>query len=347
MIKQFNLAAIALAIGVAALPVQAANLTAETTSPGSAPNLSIGHLAEISAATGIADLQVLSGQTLTNSVLNVAEGRSDIASAPLILGFLLKLGAGPYAAKKKEGAALAANLRALWPYNFGGYALMAFDSKGINSWDQLKGKTIYNGPPRGAALTMARTMLQLVGDVKEDKDYKGLQVNWGQRSKTILEGAADAVLIPATVPADWIVSAQAAGKVTIISIPKDKFESEAFQKWATSPGVAPFSIPIAEMGYADGVTVVSEDGVYRTVVTTGAEMVNKSMSNDMAKALTAAYIKNIDSLKSKTPWAKHLNIGVLDPKLSGFCGPNPVKYHPGAVAAWEEAGYKVPDCAKP
>ena len=28
------------------------------------------------------------------------------------------------------------------------------------------------------------------------------------------------------------------------------------------------------------------------------------------------------------------------------CGPNPLKYHPGAVAAWEEAGYTIPDCAK-
>jgi hypothetical protein len=30
-----------------------------------------------------------------------------------------------------------------------------------------------------------------------------------------------------------------------------------------------------------------------------------------------------------------------------MCGPSPVKYHPGAVRAWEEAGYTVPDCAKP
>jgi len=36
----------------------------------------------------------------------------------------------------------------------------------------------------------------------------------------------------------------------------------------------------------------------------------------------------------------------MDAKLSGLCGPSKLKYHAGAVAAWEEAGYKVADCAK-
>ena len=66
----------------------------------------------------------------------------------------------------------------------------------------------------------------------------------------------------------------------------------------------------------------------------------------MAKALTAEYIRTIPQLKEKTAYMKNVGVGILDPKLSGFCGINPVKYHPGAVAAWEEAGVTVPDCAK-
>ena len=31
----------------------------------------------------------------------------------------------------------------------------------------------------------------------------------------------------------------------------------------------------------------------------------------------------------------------------GFCGPVGVKFHPGAIEAWEEAGRKIADCAKP
>ena len=38
--------------------------------------------------------------------------------------------------------------------------------------------------------------------------------------------------------------------------------------------------------------------------------------------------------------------GETDVALTDMCGLNPMKYHPGAVAAWEETGYTIPDCAK-
>ena len=55
----------------------------------------------------------------------------------------------------------------------------------------------------------------------------------------------------------------------------------------------------------------------------------------------------MDAIKSMAPFMATLNYGVLDTKVTGLCGPNPVKFHPGAVRAWEEGGYTVPECAKP
>lgn len=339
------------AVVASALIVSTANaaeiLTAETTVPGGAPHLSIGHLAQVAGEAGIAELQVQSGQTLTNTVLNVAEGKTDVGSAPLVLPFLLKLGRGPYSAQGEKGAELADNLRALYPYQFGAYTLFGFESSGITGWDQLEGKTIYNGPPRGGALTGSRQILQLVSGLKEGEGYKGLQVNWGQANKTILDGSADVNLLPATMPSDRVTTALAAGKVNVISTPKDIFESEAFQKFATTPGNAPIVIAVDEMGYGDDVTVISEDGVFRGVNITGAEIVNKSMSDELAQALTEAYIQSMEQLKAKAPFAKNVGLAELDATKSGFCGANPLKYHPGAIKAWEAAGYTVPDCAKP
>ncbi|MDF1717008.1 MAG: hypothetical protein P1U75_10125 [Antarcticimicrobium sp.] len=59
------------------------------------------------------------GQTLTNSVLNVAGGGTDIAPMSLILGFVLEKGRGPYSKQGDKGAELAANQRALYPNNAG------------------------------------------------------------------------------------------------------------------------------------------------------------------------------------------------------------------------------------
>ena len=337
-------------LAAAALAAQASaqtNLSAETASPGGVPHLSVTHLAEVAGEAGVANLQVQAGQTLTNTVMNVAQGKTDVGVCPLVLPFLLKVGRGPYAKQGKAGAEMVENLRALYPYNFGSYTLFGFQTRGITSWDQLKGKTIYNGPPRGGALVGARQMMQLVTGLKEGEGYKGIQVNWPQANKTIMDGSADMNLLPATFPSDRIVAALSAGKVNVLSVPKAAFESAPFQKWAKAPGNAPVTLAGSKMGYGDDVRLYSEDGVFRGVNITGAEIVHKNMDFDLAKALTATYVASLERLKAKAPFMVNVNLGVLDAVESGFCGAMPLKYHPGAVAAWEEAGFKIPDCAKP
>ena len=81
--------------------------------------------------------------------------------------------------------------------------------------------------------------------------------------------------------------------------------------------------------------------------TAGAEAVNKDMDEELAYQLTKGVIETLDDLKAKTPWGPNVGLGVVTVPESGLCGVNPVKYHPGAVRAWEEAGYTIPDCAKP
>jgi len=276
-----SLIAASLAAMFATTGQSAENLTGETASPGGSIHLSMAHLAEAAAAAGVANIQVADGQTLTNSVQNVAEGKTDIAGTPYILPFLLAKGRGPYSKLGAEkGAELAANLRALYPVTLGIFALYAYDSKGLKGWGDLEGKTIYNGPPRGAAV-------------------------------------------------------------------KDKWDSDPFQKYLRAPGSAPFTLPVADANLGKGVTLKSADGIFRGLATIGGDIVNKNMSFDLAKALTKAHIDTLDQLKAKAPFAKHAGYGVVDVVKSGMCGPNPLKYHAGAVAAWEEAGYKIDDCAKP
>ena len=115
-----------------------------------------------------------------------------------------------------------------------------------------------------------------------------------------------------------------------------------------APGNVPIVVKWADMGYGDGsgVRLISEDDTYRGIGTAFADIVHKDMDFDTVKALVAEYIATLDALKLKTPYMKNVNLAVLDPEASGFCGVNPLKYHPGAIAAWEEAGYTVPDCAK-
>lgn len=339
--------ALLLAAGLVANAHAQTNLTAETAGNDGVPGNTILHLADVVSERKIANLQVLSGQTLTNSIRNVAEGKSDIAAAPIILPFLLSRGVGPYAKLGKEkGAELAGNLRALYPYNVGGYNALFYSNKGYTSWEDLRDKTIWNGPPRGAALTNARQALQISAGLQDGKDYKGVQQNWNQLPTTLVDGSVDAFVFPATWPHPRVTTMTSAGKVTVLSIPKDKFEGELAKKIISVPGNIPITLPREALSFGDELTLVSEDNNLRSLGSAFAEVVHKDMTMEMAKAITKAHIETIDKLKARTSMLKNVGLAEMDPVLSSFCGKSPLKYHAGAVAAWAEAGYTVPDCAQ-
>lgn len=320
-------------------------LTAETGPPGTVPFTAMTTLAEIASAEGIADFQVFDSQTATNSLQNLAEGKTDVSIAPLTLTFLMARGAGPYAELGPErGAELVSNVRVLHTYNYGGFGLYAFNSSDVKGWDTVHGKTILNGPPQGAALGHGRGILQLVSGAKEGEDYKGVQVNWGQALKTITDGSVDAMMLPVTFPDARITQALAAGDITLWSFPKEIWEGEAMQKYLKAPGASEITFPLSDLAPQKGLTIISEDGIWRSLTTVGAEVVNASMDFETAKALTAAVIANSEVFLTKAPYMGTTNVGSVG---FGLCGAVPVKYHPGAVAAYEEAGMTVPDCAKP
>ena len=321
-----------------------ANLSAETASPGGATYLSPAHMAEVAGTRGIANIQLADGQVLTNSLQNVAEGKTDIAGTPYILPFLMANGAGPYGELGKErGAELVANVRAINPFTLGIFVLYAYDAKGVGGWDDLKGRKVYNGPPRGGALNNARSILQIVTGLKEGEDFEGIQVNWGQQEATITGGEPDVMLLPDLFPTSF-TAVSAAGKMTLWSTPKAAYEGAAFQRYLNAPGIASYTTSVAGLQELMGgdFTISSEDDTFRAAATIGGNVVHKDMDEQLVYDLVSVYVDTIEDLKAKAPFGD--SVGFDDP-MQGMCGVNPVKYHPGAVRAWRDAGYTIDDCA--
>lgn len=328
--------------------VAQSNLSAETSAPTGVPGTAIVSLAEVASISGVANIQVKGGQTLTNSLQNLAEGTIDIAAVPGLLPFLMSKGAGPYAALGKEkGAELASKVAMLYTYRFALYGLGSYDSNDFNGWDDIDGATVFNGPPRGAALTKSRGLITLATGHKESEGYTGVQTNWGQAVKTISEGSVDAFILPMSFPDARVGQIAASGAVTVYSVPKDIYEGEKGQKYGKAPGVVMLRLPIEDGMLGPNITVSSEDGIFRGYGDVGGDAVNVSMDEELAYALTKAFLDNISVYEAKAPFMSSSWVGEIDPKFTNMCGPSPVKYHPGAVRAWEEAGYTVPDCAKP
>jgi len=99
--------------------------------------------------------------------------------------------------------------------------------------------------------------------------------------------------------------------------------------------------------FGPNTVVQSEDDQFRGIGEVGGEIVNVAMDEALAYELTKAFISNLDTYKGKTPFMPTVWLGETETDITGMCGPIPAKYHPGAVRAWEEAGYTLPDCTKP
>ena len=332
----------------ASAQAQTTTLTMESGSVGGATDMAAKHLAEVAAKRKIATIQAQAGKVLAKSILQVAQGKTDLAASPFILQFLMARALGPYAGLgKKKGKETAGNLRLLYPYHLAHYYLIAFAASGIDSWDKLKGKTIFNGPPRGGALNTARALIRLTTGMNEGKGYTGKQIAWGQADSIFLDGAVDAAVRPGTNPAAYLPIYIAAGKINLVSIPKAKMESAAFRKFLRAPGNVAMVFPKKNLAhYGPGVNVISEDDMFRSISNTGGDVVHKSMPNALARALTAAMIETLPDLFRKAPFARGQLFGIVDDKRMGMCNAG-VKFHPGAVEAWEAAGHKLPACAKP
>ncbi len=328
---------------------QMPTLTAESGAPGGMSDVAIKNLAEVAASGKIAVIQEQTGKTLTKSILQVAQGKTDIAASPLILNFLMSRGLGPYSGLGKvKGKELAGNLRLLYPYHIAMFFLVSFQSTGIDSWEKLKGKTVFNGPPRGGALITARQVIRLTTGFKDGKEYKGKQIAWGQSNALFLDRSVDAAVRPGTIPAEYMPLYSAAGKINLVGIPKAKYEGAVWQKFMKAPGYASVVVPkkLLEGFYGKNVRVITDDDKFRTVANTAGDVVHKKMPKALAKKLTAAFIKGIPNLYKKVPFAKSQKIGVIDDNQMRYCAAR-IKMHPGAVEAWEEAGHKIPACAKP
>ena len=351
MLRKFTAAVIAATFTLSAGSASAeVNLTSNAAGAGTAGALAATSLVESAAERGIANIQLKDGQTGTKYTLALAERKIDLASAPFILPFLLSKAAGPFSNLEKDKAAeLGTSIQMLYPYTFSIFTLYAYDAKGVKSWGDLKGLKVLNGPPRGTASLNSRSLIQLLAGLKQEDDYESISVNWSQMPSAIIDGTVDAAVIPVMFPGPRVTQASAAGSMTMFSMPKDNFEAEEAQRFLNKPGSTPFVVPITDIQTAmgDNWTIVSEDDMFRGLAVPGGDLVHKDMDEDLAYQLTKAHIENLDDIKAMAPFMATLNFGDVSEEANGLCGANIVKFHPGAVRAWEEAEYELPVCAKP
>lgn len=311
------------ALGMAAaLPAWAAQVSMETATPNSVVGLMPQSMAPIWAKKGL-DVQLAMDQTLTKSLLKMAQGSLDTAVVPPPAYADLKAAKGAYAKLGEKGTELSQNVRALWGFSASNYQPIVWADSGIKTWADIKGKRVYIGPPAGAGNAQITSLVMRASGYKDGADYTPIKAPWGVAPQGFQDGQYDVLVLPTGTGSSVVTEMALSRPIRILSLPAD----------ANPPsdlGVIKSSIP---KGTYKG--QVNNDQDINTWQTVMMVMAKKSLSDDAAYQLTKTYVESRKNLAAGNAMLKELPTS--DP-LGGVIAP----LHPGAAKYYKEAGIAIP-----
>jgi len=278
-------------------------------------------------------IQVNAGQTLTKSMLKGAKG--DIAFFSSVPS-LVNLMAGQKRMYKNIAAApeLSKNLRAILGFKAGAYHPVTLAGSGIESWTDIKGKTVFTGPPAGSASATSEALIKIITGYEAGSDYTAVRLSWGEGFAALSDGKIDMMVRPAEVGSANIEQFGLSGEFRVLSIPDEARDSDAMQGLFGRPGrgMATFDGGLYKGQLTEG--EITALGFFQFVGT------HAGMDDDIVYRATKAFWDNIAEVQATAFFLKDVT------RETAFTAVN-VPLHPGALRYYDEAGFQVPDALRP
>lgn len=321
-----------LAASIAALTAAPASaqkiLKSETGNPGSTGHALVVVASKIYKRDLGIDIQINDSQTLTKSALKLGRKQIDIMVMPTAVYKFLAAGSRMYKKKlHKQAIEAAKNVRALFGFQGVVFHAVTYDVDGIRTWQDIKGRRVFVGPPSGAASVTVQTMIRALTGYEPNKDYKAIKLNWGSGLQAMMDGKLDLFVRPVNPGAAMIEQLGMSKKFRILD---SDISTEAWKKWLKGPGRFTGTIPANTYSGQ-----VNRGDTLNAGAATFYMAVQKDMSDDRAYKMIKVFWDNLDEV--------HKTSVILQPitKKMPFVGVNTV-LHPGAVKYYKEIGVPVP-----
>ena len=284
------------------------------------------------AAKADIEIQVNAGQTLTQSMLRGGRGEIEFFST---VPSLVNLMAGNRAMYETiaDAPEAATNLRSIFGFQAGAYHPVTLAGSGIENWEDLKGKTIFTGPPAGSASRTSETLIRNITGFEPEADYTAVRLSWGEGYAALADGRIDMMVRPAEVGSANIEQFGLSGEFRILSIPEEAVGTEDMQNLMGGPGRG---------------MIKFDGGLYKGQQTSG-EITSLAFSQfvgthagvdeETVYQATKAFWENIEEVQAT---AFFLQAVTLD---TAFTSVN-VPLHAGALRYYDEIGVEVPDALR-
>jgi TRAP transporter TAXI family solute receptor len=252
-------------------------------------------------------------------------------------GILAAMSAGTAMFQKVKGAPeLSKNVRAIVNFPLGVYHYVVYESSGIKSFDDLKGKKVFLGPPGGIAPRMSSAVIEAISGLKANEDYTLMRFDWTSGRTAFSDRQMDLTGIPTGAPSPLIQEYAAAEPIRFLGIPDDKLEDPGIKKVLSSPGRTLDKLDPSV--YGDG--IVNKEPVNTIANWTGLAA-NKDVPEQVVYDMLKAYWDNIADVHATAAWMKDTLT-----RENALKEVN-IPLHAGAYRYYVENGWNVPDGLKP
>ncbi|WP_027854866.1 TAXI family TRAP transporter solute-binding subunit [Marinobacterium litorale] len=310
----------AVAATLAANIAQAAPVAMETSGASSVLGVIPQAMAPHWARDGI-DLQLITDQTLTKSLLKIGQGTLDTALVPPLAYNALSNGAGPYAGLGDKAVASSKNVRALFAIPGSPFHPIVWADSGIKTWADAEQKRIYIGPPAGAANRQLAALIKEGG--LEENQYLPIKAPWGAATQGFQDGQYDVYIGAFGLGSQVLTELSLSRDMFLLSLPEDSVPPKGW-------GLRKVVIPAGTYAGQTNEEAVTSWG---TVMMMAAR---KGLSDDVAYQLTKTYMEQREAVSKSNPV---LSLLVTTEPFEEVNAP----LHPGAVRYYKEVGIEIPE----
>lgn len=215
------------------------------------------------------------------------------------------------------------NMRVLFAMYPTPFQMIALESSGISSLEQLDGKRVGAGPRAGTGGTYWTRWLENMG-LDASLQYGGI----GDQASQLADGRLDAIVTAGGIPHPSLSELENTQDVTIFGMSEETRASIL----EANPYAVEFTIP-------EG-TYSTPEGDLATVAMWNFVVVDASMSDDVAYEITKAILESDERMVSTHSAAK-------DTVAENVLNNTFIPLHPGAARYYEEVGIEIPAAIAP
>lgn len=318
--------------GLASTASAQETLRMATIAPGSSAYLVMSTMATlVNQSQSDYRIQVDATGAATRHMLEVAAGELDMSMTSPIIYHFMRQGSAMYQ-ELSEAPELAENLNLIFWFPYGQYHYVVYADSGIESLEDIRGRSVFLGPPGGGAWSSAHAWVEGLTGMTAGEDYENVRGSWSSALQGFQDRQFDVFVNGGIAPFPQVEQLALSARLRLLGLSEEEFEaSEPAQAMTSRLGAELGIIPAGT--YGDG--VVNTEDVYTHGAAVGVT-VRADLDEDTVYLITRTFWEQAEAAGETQPWLRNISLEYAVHEAG-------MRLHPGALRYYQEIGIDIPE----